>query len=329
MNCHGTEGLESGNNNIKLDPNVIAELPTSCRIISTESHGVSFWANIGRIEIELEDGTPQSIFIKVISNDTGKNMMQSEFECTRAIHALMPSFVPKPIAWGTYQTRPDIHFFLCEFREMLSEMPDPNVFTARLAALHQKSESPEGKFGFHMTTYNGNLPQLGGWEGSWEMYFTKSLRLALDLEVKAKGSDPEFDVLIPKLFEKVIPRLLRPLESEGRSVKPCLVHGDLWYANSGLDVNTGEPLIFDACSFYAHNEYEFGQWRPICNRFGAEYLAAYHSFMKISPPEEDYDGRLDLYKLRFNTHVSALFTGNLTLREQMLGDMKDLVERYG
>lgn len=42
---------------------------------------------------------------------------------------------------------------------------------------------------------------------------------------------------------------------------------------------------------------EFGQWRPICNRFGKEYLAAYQSYIQISPPEEDYDGRLDLYKL--------------------------------
>lgn len=134
---------------------------------------------------------------------------------------------------------------------------------------------------------------------------------------------------MPVLFDKVIPRLLRPLESSGRSVKPSLVHGDLWYANSGIDTETGKLLIFDACSFYAHNEYEFGQWRPICNRFGAEYLAAYHSYVQISPPEEDYDGRLDLYKLRFNTHVSALFKDNETLREQMLGDIRDLVQKYG
>lgn len=36
---------------------------------------------------------------------------------------------------------------------------------------------------------------------------------------------------------------------------------------------------------------------PVCNRFGEEYLAAYHSFVQISAPEEDYRGRLDLYKL--------------------------------
>lgn len=42
---------------------------------------------------------------------------------------------------------------------------------------------------------------------------------------------------------------------------------------------------------------EFGQWRPVCNRFGAEYLDAYHTYVQISSPEEDFDGRVDLYKL--------------------------------
>lgn len=329
MNYDGAEGLEFGGGNTKIDPSVLAELPKGCRVISTEGHGVSFWANTGRIDVELANGTPKTFFIKVISKEQGKNMIYGEFESMKAIYAVLPDFAPKPIAWGTYQTLPDTHFFLCDYREMIDEMPDPHKFTSRLAALHQKSQSPNGKFGFHTTTYSGNLPQMNEWEDSWETYFSKSMRKALDLELAAKGDDPEFAVLVPILFEKVIPRLLRPLEKEGRSIKPSLVHGDLWYANSGIDVNSDESLIFDACCFYAHNEYEFGQWRPVCNRFGAEYLTAYHSYVQISAPEEDYEGRLDLYKLRFNTHVSALFTENQTLREQMLGDMRDLAKRYG
>ena len=187
-------------------------------------------------------------------------MLYGEFESMKAIHALSPDFVPKPIAWGTYETIPDTHFFVCQYREMTDEMPDPHEFSSQLAALHRDSKSPNGKFGFHMTTYSGNLPQMNEWEGSWETYFTKNMRFALNLEIEAKGPDPEFDVLIPTLFDKVIPRLLRSLESEGRSVKPSLVHGDLWYANSGIDVNTGESLVFDACCFYAHNECEiYGQ----------------------------------------------------------------------
>jgi fructosamine-3-kinase len=135
-------------------------------------------------------------------------------------------------------------------------MPDPRKFTARLAELHQKSKSPNGKFGFHVTTYSGNLPQKTDWEESWEVFFSKIMRQALELELQAKGPDPELEVLVPILFDKVIPRLLRPLESEGRTVKPSLVHGDLWYGNSGIDVETGESLVFDACCFYAHNECE-------------------------------------------------------------------------
>ena len=181
-------------------------------------------------------------------------MVHSEFECTKAIYALLPYFTPEPIAWGSYENVSDTHFYLCDFREMIEDMPDDHKFTASLATLHQNSKSPENKFGFHMTTYNGNLLQLGGWESSWETYFTKSLRLALDLELEAKGADPEFEVLVPVIFKKVIPRLLRPLETEGRSVKPSLVHEDLWYANAGIDLGTNESIVFDACSFYAHNE---------------------------------------------------------------------------
>ncbi|KAN0101978.1 Fructosamine/Ketosamine-3-kinase [Hyaloscypha variabilis] len=329
MNYNGAEGLEFGGGSASIDPSVRAKLPPGCRVVSTERHGVSFWANTGRIDTVLADGTPKAFFIKAVSKDVGKNMVQGEFESMKAIHAISPGFVSKPIAWGTYETVQDTHFFLCEFRDMMEDMPEPHKFTSCLADLHQNSKSPNGKFGFHVATYGGNLPQMNDWEDSWETLFAKSMRLALDLEIRAKGHDPEFDVLVPTIFNKVIPRLLRPLESEGRSVKPSLVHGDLWYANSGIDVDTNAPLIFDACSFYGHNEYEFGQWMPVCNRFGAEYLSAYHTYVQISPPEEDYNGRLDLYKLRFNTHVSALFVENLTLREQMLGDMRDLVERYG
>ncbi len=135
------------------------------------------------------------------------------------------------------------------------------------------------------------------WEDSWEVFFTRSLKQALDLEIKARGHDAEIDELIPVIFNIVIPRLLRPLEADGRSVKPSLVHGDLWYANSGVDAETGGSVIFDACCFYAHNEYEFGQWMPACNKFDGRYLEAYHRLVERSEPEEDYEGRLDLYKL--------------------------------
>ncbi|XXG98088.1 hypothetical protein Hte_004407 [Hypoxylon texense] len=297
MDHKNTKSIHFGRGDTWIDPAVATKLPKGASILSTKSHGISFWASTGRIDVKLNDGKQLSFFIKALSGDTGKKMVESEYESMKAIHQVVPTFAPKPIAHGAYETEPATHFFLCEFREMSDSMPDVQMFATSLAELHQRSKSPTGKFGFHISTYSGDLPQYTEWNDSWEAFFTENLRVALDHEIKAKGYDPEFDVLIPAVFGRVIPRLLRPLESEGRSIKPSLVHGDLWYANSGTDTNTSSPIIFDACCLYAHNEYEFGQWRPTCNRFGSEYLEAYHKYVDKSEPKEDYDGRLDLYKL--------------------------------
>jgi Fructosamine kinase len=31
-----------------------------------------------------------------------------------------------------------------------------------------------------------------------------------------------------------------------------------WSGNAGTDSDTGKPIIYDPCAFYAHNEYEIG-----------------------------------------------------------------------
>lgn len=236
--------------------NALPELPEGCKVVSVDSHGASFWATTGRIDVTLKQGGGQSFFIKVIPGEVGRRMVSGEFASMTAIYQVVPEFVPKPLAWGAYDAVPDTHFFLCEFRDMVDDMPDPHKFGSLLAGLHQSSASPTGKFGFHTTTYAGSLPQFVGWEDSWETFFTKSMRHALDLETERRGTTEELESLSKVLFDKVIPRLLRPLESNGRSVKPSLVHGDLWYGNSGIDKESDQPLVFDACCFYAHNECE-------------------------------------------------------------------------
>lgn len=56
------------------------------------------------------------------------------------------------------------------------------------------------------------------------------------------------------ILKKVVPRLLLPLQSEGRTLKPCLVHGDCWDGNTAMDKRTDEAFIFDVCSFYGHSK---------------------------------------------------------------------------
>ncbi|KAK0716735.1 Fructosamine kinase-domain-containing protein [Apiosordaria backusii] len=301
----------------------------------TANHGTSNWGGTGRIDafFTVEDhAEPQtkSFFIKTASGPTGLAMLTAEFESVKAIHAISPDFTPLPIASGTFASETSTHFLISVFHKFIPDrLTDPVEFSSRLGRLHMDSKSPTGNFGFPLQTYAGNLPQYTEWESSWEKFFAKSLRLALDLEIAVKGPDPRINALSPVIFGRVIPRLLGPLERHGRRVKPALVHGDLWYGNAGIDSGTDRSMVFDAACFYAHNEYEFGQWRPACNKFDQRYLDAYHQVVPKSEPVDDYDGRLDLYKLRFNAHVSALYPSNQGLREQVIGDIKDLIERYG
>ena len=79
----------------------------------------------------------------------------------------------------------------------------------------------------------------------------------LELEEESQGYNEEMRRLSNAIMTKVIPRLLRPLETEGRQIQPRLVHGDLWDGNTSTDVETDSPIIFDAAAFYAHNECRF------------------------------------------------------------------------
>lgn len=192
----------------------------------------------------------------------GLEALKGEYESTAAIYAITPDFCPKPIAWGTLETAPDAHFYLCKFYEFFDGVPEPENFCEKLARLHSSHTSPEGKFGFHCTTYNGDLPQDNSCSDSWEVFFANGLRHILKIREERGGPNAELDGLLPGLFDKVIPRLLRPLESNGRSIEPSLVHGDLWCGNAAItNDETKEGIVFDPSSFWAHNECE--KFRPL------------------------------------------------------------------
>lgn len=220
---------------------------------------------------------------------------------------------------------------LCEFREVGQQPPEPVLFTQRMAELHRNSVSPTGKFGFHMKTMAGPIPQHNdGWSDSWEVIFGNFLGHLLDLDGERNESWPEFEHIKYLTKLRVIPRLLQPLQSNGRSIKPCLVHGDLWDGNTATDMETGEPFIFDPKSFYAHNEYETGNWRAPRHRLSSRiYIRQYQRNFPVSEPgilpsepvlsgelllcvadrlaEEDWDARNLLYSLTYNTSAAILY----------------------
>ena len=129
-------------------------------------------------------------------------MMKGEFESMKVLHSVTPDFAPNPLTWGTFKSNPGLHFFLCSFHEMDDELLDMNKFAASLARMHLESVAPDGKFGFHVTTYNGNIPQDVRWTDRWEECFINGTRQDFELEKEARGPPEDLEKFMLPLFDK-------------------------------------------------------------------------------------------------------------------------------
>lgn len=156
---------------------------------------------------------------------------------------------------------------------------------AGLAELHSLSRSPTGKFGFHVRTCHARIAQaVDFWDDSWCSVFTSHLGHVFEL-AKPILDWPHFDVVASLTLERVVPRLLLPLQAHGRVLKPSLVHGNVWDGNTAMDARTGEAFVFDVCSFYGHNEYDIGNWRAQRHRLSDKaYTRSYKRCYPVSEP---------------------------------------------
>ncbi|KAL8940003.1 MAG: hypothetical protein Q9211_002482 [Gyalolechia sp. 1 TL-2023] len=298
-----------------VDDNVAAKLPHGSHIKAILPYGASYWTRTAEIQTEQANGTPQSFFLKVTPNAIGRAMVSGEYQSMKALHDTLPELTPEPIAWGTFAQDENVYFFLCEFVDMTDDLPDVEASTRMLAELHLKSASPNGQYGFHVPTLQGRVPQYTEWTKSWEDFFTQSIKLVFENEEISQGPDKEVQQLCRETLSKVVPRLLRPLETGGRHIQPRLIHGNIWDGNTSTNVATNLPVIYDATCIYAHNEMELAPWRPVRHRMGKQYVRAYFRHFPISPPEEDQDDRNALYCLRFDMVSSTLYPGNLRYRK--------------
>lgn len=80
------------------------------------------------------------------------------------------------------------------------------------------------------------------------------MRKMLEEEERSHGADEELNQLKAALFEKVIPRLLRPMETGGNRIEPSLCHSVVRPGNVKPGAKTGEVIMFDSCAFWGHHE---------------------------------------------------------------------------
>ncbi|RYP64318.1 hypothetical protein DL771_008820 [Monosporascus sp. 5C6A] len=304
--------LSDSSGNIPLDEAVLDALPEGTQAQFAVSYGVSAWSFTAKITAVDSTGKPTSFFLKYVAGDLGKPQLEGEFVGMSALYNLASDFVPKPIAWGKLSDQTlATYFLITEFKHFMPVLPDAVKLGAKLAAMHLKSAWPNGKFGFHIQTYDGARIQYVGWEDSWTSFFSKLLAEAYRQDVETNGIWPELHTAYGRVQSHLLPRLIGALEADGRKVTPMLIHGDLWDGNIGVEADTGEPWIFDCAAYYAHNEMELGIWRAERHQMRAKaYRREYLRHCEPSEPEEEWDDRNLLYSAKTNFMLSAIFPGS-------------------
>ena len=289
-----------------VDDAVLAEFPPGTQIIHALQHGLSQWTVTARLHVKLPDGQMDWYFLKTAKGDVGKRMMEGEFHAMSALYKVDNLFAPEPYAWGKCRgPGPETYYFLLQYIRMSDDLPNAYRLCRRLAQLHRKSVSPTGKFGFHINTCQGKTQQSLGWESSWATLFTKMLRHVAQEDHNTNGHWDALDQLESRIFSHVVPRLMGVLESNGRRIRPCLIHGDLWEGNTGT-TGTGTIYIFDAACYYAHNEMETGNWRCPYNNIHKEvYTKTYLQNSPPSEPKEEWDDRNRMYSIYYNVLYSV------------------------
>ncbi|KAL2111028.1 hypothetical protein VUR80DRAFT_385 [Thermomyces stellatus] len=64
----------------------------------------------------------QTFFINLSSKQRAQDKTISESESMRAIHSVLPGFVPRPRAWGACSTSPNAYRFLSNFRDLIGSI---------------------------------------------------------------------------------------------------------------------------------------------------------------------------------------------------------------
>jgi protein-ribulosamine 3-kinase len=153
--------------------------------------------------------------------------------------------------------------------------------------MHQKSVSATGKFGFHISTCYTKIAQaVDSWEGFWCVLYPKHLDHVMDV-AKSILERPQFDMLCNFTLEKIVPGLLLPLQSEGRVLKPCLIHGDcgmeiqLWILELGRLLYSMSVLSTVIMNMIP------GNWMVPRHRLSnAAYINSYKGCFPVSEPGE-------------------------------------------
>ena len=154
-----------------------------------------------------------------------------------------------------------------------------------LANLHKRTNQ---YFGFDYDNTIGEMPQYNAINQSvtsWSFFFWE-YRLLFQIKYALKNkliSHKEYTKLL--LIKSKLKNLL------SNSIKPSLLHGDLWSGNVISGING--PVFIDTSCYYGHSEADLA----LTYMFGGFSNDFYRSYEVYSPLESGFEQRKPIYML--------------------------------
>ena len=262
------------------------------KVTSMSRSGSSGWAVMHRAT--TDEG--KRLFIKVSREDVG--MFEGEVNGLSAMFKTQTIRVPEVFHCGPLKSLQG-SFIVMEALEMFPIF-DQKQLGKRLAEMHLAEpvlkEAKNGMFGFSVDNTIGATPQPNGWMDNWVEFF-RERRLRHQVLLTGDGK------LINK-GTKLCNKLDDLFEDVKGTIKPSLLHGDLWSGNICGEGEKGDVVIFDPACYYGHHEAEFGMsW---CMEFTSAFWEEYR---KLIPKAPGFDQRKRLYQLYHYLNHYNLFGG--------------------
>ena len=308
-------------------------------VTSSQSIGSSGWASFRKVEVSQPPQPNLAFFVKT-SRRSAKEMFEGEALGLQAMYEASKASVgdnnndddddssalciPQVFHWGDMSSG-NGSFLIMEYLKLGGRSNDYALGKA-MAHMHladptllPKAGNPDGKFGFNLDNTIGGTPQPNPWtSGSstedWIVFF-RDQRIGHQLQLAG-------DAHLSELWDNDIAPRLGAL-FENITVKPSLLHGDLWSGNIG-SANGGKPSIFDPAVYWGHHEAEWGMsW---CASFGKSFWDGYRS---VIPEDPGFRDRKPLYDAYHQLNHYNLFGGGYlnTAESQILQVKRTLDEK--
>lgn len=179
---------------------------------------------------------------------------------------------------------------------------------AALARLHMRSaermqDVHQGRFGFPVSTWLGAAEQENEWSpvGDWLGFFvSRRLQPRLTAAVTkfgdAWGTSNENVLALSTVGSRLCHVSVLRCLFEGVTVRPSLIHGDLFMGNAGSHGKGRVACLYDAASYFAHDEMDLAL-STMWGRFGPGFYESYHRVRGPTAPH--FAERQELYRLYY------------------------------